>query len=256
MKQFRNALSGINYNKQPDSNIVNQIKQKQEFIKKNCSNNEENTKKKISEMIELSGNYSVSLNENHIDLIVRHNDKPVAIFEVKAPANKNEMIQPGNLNKKAFHEIMLYLLEMRKQGQVPLYAVITNGISWYVFPAELLLLYIDTDIKNFDIRTALELPTDTVRLPFNRQTTLHKKDKYKVLEQYLDNEKEFFAQCAKDILSFNSPKDIAVFLSEDILAGQYNPNIGNVLNDNFYKELLYIFGLEEKKKNGKKGEYK
>ena len=252
MKELKNFLKTINYKKQPDSNLVKEIRQKQDYIKKNCLNNEEDAKKKIDEIVELSGHYTTVPNNNRIDLTVKYNNEPVAIFEVKAPGNKSEMISPSDINRKALYETIINLLEMRERGEFPLYVIITNGIVWYVMSAEALLFYLDTEIKNPDIRTALGLTNNRQTLPFSKQVNFNKKDKYRILSQYLGKEVDFLTQCLKNIFFFSKPKDVSTFLSEDILAQQYNPNAGNELNNDFYKELLYIFGLKEEKKGSKK----
>jgi len=251
VKDLSSFLKKINYKKQPDSNLVVEIKQKQNYIKNNCPNNEEETKAKISDMIKSAGNYTTVLNKNRVDLTIKHNNKPVAIFEVKAPKNSNEMISLGGINRKALHEIIINLLETQERGDLPLYAVITNGMQWYVISSESLLLFI-SEIENPYLRNALGLSSGKGQtLPFPQQLDL-KKDKYIVLSQYLKNETDFLMQCAKNMLIFSKPEDVALFLSEDVFAGQYNPNVGNKLNSDFYGELLYIFGLKEVKRENKK----
>jgi len=252
VQNLSSFLKKINYKKQPDSNLVTEIKQKQDYIKNNCPNNEEDAKKRIDEMIESSGHYTTILNDNRIDLTVKHNNKPVAIFEVKSPKNRSEMISLSNINRKALHEIIINLLEMQEREELPLYVVITNGIEWYAMYTETLLLYLDIEIKSPDIRIALDLTNNKQVLPFYKQSSLNKKDKYYVLSQYLGSEVNFLAKCTKSIFVFYKPEDIAVFLSEDILAGQYNPNVNNKLNSDFYSALLYIFGLKEVKEASKK----
>ena len=47
-------------------------------------------------------------------------------------------------------------------------------------------------------------------------------------------------------------QNIYKLLSSDTLLKEFNPNDANSLNKDFYNELLYILGLEEKKDKSKK----
>ena len=100
MKALRDFLKAINYKKQPESSLVEKIRQKQDYIKENRSGNEENTKKKIDEMIELSGHYTAVPGNNRIDLTVNYNDKPVAVFEIVHKLYKNIKIRRLNYGYK------------------------------------------------------------------------------------------------------------------------------------------------------------
>ena len=247
MKSLSKALRSINYQKKPDVKVVHLIEQKQDYIKNISPNNEQEIKAKIKEVLNSMGYNNVKLEP--IDLSVyNENGSPIAIFEFKSLKNTNEMIDNRSLAKKAFWEILLNFQEERsKERGIPLWAVITNGIQWYAIQGSELskkLVY----IKHDDVKNVLGI-SDRMHLNF---TPDRRKEKYKILNQYASKETDFLTRCRDSMITFSRPEDIAVFLSKDILADQYNPNLGNELNSDFYSELLYIFGLKEVKKKGKK----
>ena len=64
-------------------------------------------------------------------------DKPQVLFEVKRPANLQEMFSDGNPNSKALHELILYHLRERFEGNnLELkHLAITNVRELYLFDA-------------------------------------------------------------------------------------------------------------------------
>jgi adenine-specific DNA-methyltransferase len=175
------------------------------------------------------------------------------IIEAKRPTNTSEMISPNNLNRKAFHELILYYLDERNRaGNNELKKlVVTNIHEWYIIDAN----YFDKHIyRNTQIK--------------------------KLYNTYLNDKKDnpfFYEEVSKiiskiegdipciyfDIREYNTilrnnkkddDKELSALLK--ILSPQHllkvaTPNDGNSLNEKFYKELLHIIGLEEAKENGK-----
>ena len=73
------------------------------------------------------------------DLVI-HNGKNRAstvgvIIETKRPTNKWEMITPGEINAKAFHELLLYYLRERiTNGNLEMRnLIVTNIYEWFIF---------------------------------------------------------------------------------------------------------------------------
>ncbi|MGC8729742.1 MAG: hypothetical protein ACP5SD_10830, partial [Elusimicrobiales bacterium] len=85
-------------------------------------------------------------------------------------------------------------------------------------------------------------------LPFKSK----KEDFYGNIKTFLSDHPDVLKSFADNCLYASTPQEIYFFLSPDILLNQYNPNVGNTLNKDFYNELLYIFGLEEKEEKNKK----
>jgi len=64
---------------------------------------------------------------------------PGVLIEVKKPGNKTEMVQPDNLNVKAFQELVLYYLRERITGRnlEIRHLIATDVYEWYIFDATL-----------------------------------------------------------------------------------------------------------------------
>ncbi len=197
--------------------------------------------------------------QERIDLIIRKGkaktDNAVVLFEAKK-SNSSDMITPDNLNKKAFHEMILYFMRERLGG--------------------------NTDIKHLIINTQTEFfifnSRDFERLFYNN--TQFKKD----FEAFNKGEKTdsktdfFYKEIAKNHLG-NFDADISVtyfdlndykpllssnddaqqkklvllykIFSPEFLFNKPLKNDNNSLNKEFYNELLHIIGLHETKENNK-----
>jgi adenine-specific DNA-methyltransferase len=174
------------------------------------------------------------------------------IIEAKRPKNKVEMISFEDLNRKAFHELILYYFDERikhKNSNLK-YLIITNVLDWYII-----------DVNNFEEKIFNKKLKDEYENCKNDE----KKNPYfyeeaKNIITSIDYElpcihfniKEY-AEFAKNDTSANSKKIINLYkiLSPNYLLKQQLPNNSNKLNDNFYKELLHIIGVEELPEGGK-----
>ncbi len=190
--------------------------------------------------------------QSGIDLAIVLNHQPVVIVEAKMP-NSRDMITTQDLNKKSFHEAVLYFMRERSRDNTRLFhIVITDFYSWFVFDAKDFdrFFWRNSAIKKlFDVHTNPSFLGDTTA------------EFYKALEAELPKQKsDLFTQESIDCAYFNlqakhSEKErIAIYklLSADCLLKAFNPNDANSLNREFYNELLYILGLEESKDKGKK----
>ncbi len=184
------------------------------------------------------------------DLVIKENEKTDSntnvIIELKKSKNEKELITKDDLNKKSFHEIVLYYLYERivKKNSFVTKGIITDGYEWYLFDSSELLNKIcnKREVVNFFNNWYFK-KTDSSK------TQLF----YDFIETYL-NENEGVIKCeyfdlrtikGEEIVSF-----IKYFSPFNILKEDYS-NDSNSLNKNFYFELLHILGLEEQKKNGK-----
>ena len=77
--------------------------------------------------------------KDKIDLVI-YNDKTSkssagVLFEVKKSSNTGEMITKSDLNKKAFHELMLYYLRERiEEKNIDIkFIIATNIYEWFIF---------------------------------------------------------------------------------------------------------------------------
>lgn len=187
-----------------------------------------------------------------IDLAIMQGITPTVLIEAKMP-NSNDMITEGNLNKKSFHQAVLYFMNERvKNNKTLFHIVITDFNNWFIF-----------DAKDFD------------RLFWNN-SRIRKLHEALITQALLgDRTEDFYTDLAKELpnlkkdlfepelidcahfnihVKLNEKEEIAIYklLSADCLVKTFNPNDANSLNKEFYNELLYILGLEETKKDGKR----
>lgn len=192
------------------------------------------------------------IGQSGIDLTITRDGRPAVIIEAKLPDSR-EMITSEDLNKKAFHEAVLYFMRERKRGNDCLFHVIvTDFYNWFVFDAK------DFEAnfwKNSPIKQLFETHSNPSLLG---DTT---SEFYSALEAELPKQKSDGLapkeiECAHLNLKLKrSEKELVALyklLSADCLLKNFNPNDANSLNGHFYNELLYILGLEESKDGGKK----
>jgi len=234
LHQYRHDLNGQVSSKQTEPNIVTNA-----------------LKPFVDSLGYVSKAHSQS-GQSGIDLAVMQNNQPAVIIEAKLP-NSRDMITPQDLNRKAFHEAILYFMRERARGNAQLFhIIITDFNNWFVFDAKQFdyLFWRNPSIRKcFDTYTSPTLLGDTTA------------EFYKALEAELPNQKtdlitEESIECAHfDLRTSHSERELVAIcklLSSDCLLKTFNPNDANSLNREFYNELLYILGLEESKEKGKK----
>ncbi|WRA39103.1 Eco57I restriction-modification methylase domain-containing protein [Helicobacter pylori] len=174
-------------------------------------------------------------------------DKEVQVLiEVKALNKKTEFPKnKENLLSKAFCQMVLYFLEERKKekNNSLKHTIICNAHEFFLFDCkDLLFLNEDKRIKKFYKNYAQKEGTDPSKPQF-----------YKDLEQYL--QKDFQGELRYTYFNLNDDfKELPLIyqvLSQEVLLKQKKTLDANTLNKDFYEELLYILGLEEKNEKGK-----
>ena len=196
------------------------------------------------------------------DLVI-HNGKDTkssvgVIVEAKKPANKSEMLHTGNINTKAFQELILYYLRERitlKNLEIK-YLIVTNIHEWFIFDAQLferLFAHNKTLVKQFT-------DFEEKRLSDTRTDFFYKE----IAEPFINTIEAEITFTHFDIRDFDKPlrnadkqddnKLIALYklLSPEHLLKLPFANDSNSLDKSFYTELLHIIGLEETKEGGKK----
>ncbi len=187
----------------------------------------------------------------HVDKTT--NSAVAVIIEAKRPTNVLEMISAENPNKKALHELILYYLDERHQTQnfELKRLIITNINEWFVIDANEFdkHIYNNTQIKNL----------------YKTYTNDHKNNPffYQEIEKIIskldiDMPCVYFNIKSYDTILRNNNKEddkelIALYklLSPEYLLKITDKNDSNSLNEQFYRELLHILGLEEAKTEGK-----
>jgi adenine-specific DNA-methyltransferase len=262
MEFYTKYLKALRYNKAPNEKVLEKIDKLYNKLQSELSEYSRREIKlsiEINKLLEIYDRYNIEPEETNIDIVIKEKGNPnkiLAIFECKHPNNNTEMVSQDNFNKKAFHEIITNLFYLYKNKKpLPDYLVITNFLQWYIFKTN----HIFSELIGEEIiRRTFILDAQAV-LPFDNLT---KKRIYENLEHYFNTDKgkevlsRLKSKCLFIILDKNFKfeefkKSLAIFLSPDILLKEFDPNKGNPLKKDFYNELLYIFGLQEKQINNK-----
>ncbi|WP_350284631.1 TaqI-like C-terminal specificity domain-containing protein [uncultured Croceitalea sp.] len=180
------------------------------------------------------------------------------IIEAKNAKNNSEMVSIENLNKKAFHELLLYFLRERiTKGNLEVKnLIITNLFEWFIFDAnsfEKGFVANKSFVKKFkDFEAGNLSGTNTdffyneIAKPFMAEYQGSFSFVYFDLRKY---EKIVRNDDSKDDLKLVS---LFKVLSPEHLLKLPFENDSNSLDKKFYTELLHIIGLTEVKKGSKK----
>lgn len=185
-----------------------------------------------------------------IDSAIIKDDKTLAFFEFKRPTNSNEMIQLHNINKRALHEAVFYYLGERiNNANLDLKKIIiTDTINWFIFDSQ--------DFGRIFYNSLNKIYKDFI----DSKLAIYKNEEFfsQVVQPFFENKKEeldyiYFNldEICKKKNNLTEIKFLYKVFNPDFLMKEYNPQDTNVLNKNFYNELLYIMGLKEKSEQNK-----
>ncbi|MCI7765718.1 Eco57I restriction-modification methylase domain-containing protein [Helicobacter sp.] len=207
------------------------------------SESEEFQKNLIADFLKQAFSYPKINTKHKIDLAIYEDDEVKTFFEVKSIANKSEFPKSTqSLDSKALYEALLYYIREQNEGNNNLKCILLCNVeSFYLISA-----------KEFE------------KLSQNKE--LQKAYKNVDKKQGNDTSTKKFYQKAQEILSTLDMemtfthfgiKDTELVLlyqvfSPHLLLGYKTHIDSNVLNQNFYEELLYILGLEETKDGANK----
>ena len=193
------------------------------------------------------------------DLVIGNGEKVAdsvaVIIETKRPSNTAEMITSSNPNAKALHELVHYYMQERKNGNDELkYLVITNCYEWYLFDA---VDFENIFYKNQEFRNNYE-NWDTKQKVDNTTVSLYEnirnfidKNVAELKATYFDLRDYEAALNSHDSENLSQLINLYKIFSPEHLLKKPFANDSNTLNKEFYNELLYILGLEEKSENNK-----
>ncbi|MEO6758370.1 MAG: hypothetical protein ABIO24_02870, partial [Saprospiraceae bacterium] len=185
-------------------------------------------------------------------------DPAGVILEVKRPGNRNEMISAARPNGKALHELLRYYLNERQQGgnREIKRLIVTNIDEWFLFDAADFEKHIYSNaglLKRYDDWREGRLGAGStdwfykeIAAPFFEKELPSLDCTHFRLDDYAT------AAENRDDADDDSLLDLYKVLSPEHLLKKPFANDTNSLNKQFYDELLYILGLEEFKKDGKK----
>jgi len=195
------------------------------------------------------------------DLVIhngRTSNSPVGvIIETKKPGSKTEMMRQGQLNTKAFQELLLYFLRERyiNKNLELKHLIATDIFTWYIFDVQQISKLV-TENKNL---VKLFTEFEEKRLSETGTEFFYLKIAYPFIES-VKNEIEYTRFDIRDYEKIfrNTNKDedrklIAIYklLSPEHLLKLPFINDSNTLDRKFYTELLHILGLQEIKKGNR-----
>lgn len=231
----------------PNTNYPNQEQLKafetafNAFLETNQQENENHQNDAFNDLLKGVFKYKVKPIKRIDSAILNENNKVEVIIEFKALKNPNEFIKKGDLNVKAFHESLLYYLTERKEGNNNLKHLILATIKeLYIIDANEFKVF----NKDKEIEKAFENCHD------KKGNDTHTKAFYDVCQKRL-NELDHSLKYHHIPLKKENLALIYQALSPNFLLKIPKYSDANTLNKDFYEELLYILGLEEKNEKGK-----
>jgi len=176
---------------------------------------------------------------------------PIALVEMKKPSEKTDMITKESLNRKALHELIFYYLsEFLGEGHnnAIRFLIASNGYDWFIFEESLFRRL----FTNKKFKQEYEKVNPNEPKLYKERT----KEFYSYVAKEIENEHLiddisciYFSLKDWDKMSDRKLSTICKLLSPYFLLGKRRRDT-NDMNDAFYKELLYIIGLEEKSEKG------
>ncbi len=192
------------------------------------------------------------------------------IIETKAPSSKKEMISQDNLQAKSMYQCLLYYLQERinNENNDLKHIIITNFYEWFIFDATDFekLFYENNELKKeFENWNSKKKTSQTTNLFYNeiapkyiKQVETHSSASLqytyfdiKDVNANIKNVKTHIDKTKMETHCRASLQLYKIFSPEFLLKKSFT-NDSNTLDNKFYYELLYIIGLEEQKKGGKK----
>ncbi len=211
------------------------------FLETNPQENENHQNGAFNDLLKGVFKYKVKPTKRIDSAILNENNEVEVIIEFKALKNPNEFIKKGDLNVKAFHESLLYYLTERKEGNNNLKHLILATIKeLYIIDANEFEVF----NKDKEIKKAFENCHD------KKGNDPHTEAFYDACQKHL-NELDHSLKYHHISLKKENLALIYQALSPNFLLKIPKYSDANTLNKDFYEELLYILGLEEKNEKGK-----
>ena len=254
---------------------IDKIDEKKDLVKKFYDENHLNEKESnivinnlLKELFYDEKNYIVSEKDgfNHqkglIDLSIKDKNREIPkneiLIEIKKP-NDHDMINRNDFYKKSFYQALYYYLSDKKENNNKSeikYLIITDSIKWFF-------------IKTTDLEDTIFDKQDANQKEIYFRLTNDNTDKcYEEIKKYIEkinvkitNDSSLFDYGKNaelpftffhlgDIINQNDNDKLELFIkciSDANLLNKVDILEKNTLNQKFYKELLYIIGLEEVK---------
>ncbi|WP_437342097.1 type IIG restriction enzyme/methyltransferase [Helicobacter pylori] len=206
---------------------------------------EEFQKNEINKFLKNAYGYDCNTRKK-VDSAIRVDREVRVLIEVKALNNRNEF--PKNRENplsKAFCQMVFYFLKEIENNNSLKHAIICNAHEFFLFDCKDLLNLFQNH------KRITKLHEDCTK---KEGTDSKTKRFYSDLEEYLKKDFKGELRYTHFNLSSYDPKELPLIyqvLSQEVLLKQRKTLDANTLNKDFYEELLYILGLEEKNDKGK-----
>ncbi|MCL9820317.1 Eco57I restriction-modification methylase domain-containing protein [Helicobacter sp. 14348-15] len=207
------------------------------------SESEEFQKNLIADFLKQAFSYPKINTKHKIDLAIYEDDEVKTFFEVKSIANKSEFPKSTqSLDSKALYEALLYYMREQNEGNNNLKCILLCNVeSFYLINAK--------EFEKLSQNKELQKAYKNVDKKQGNDTSTKKfYQKAQEILSTLDMEMTFTHFGIKD----TEPVLLYQVFSPHLLLGYKTHIDSNVLNQNFYEELLYILGLEETKDGANK----
>ncbi|WP_367706294.1 class I SAM-dependent DNA methyltransferase [Helicobacter pylori] len=223
-----------NFEKEINSLLENAPRQDDEEFQKN----------EINSFLKNTYGYRCNTHKK-VDSAIYVDGEVLVLIEVKALDKKTEFPKnKENPLSKAFCQMVLYFLEEIENNNSLKHTIICNVHEFFLFDCK--------DLRNLfqNHKRITKLHEDCTKKEGTDPST---KRFYSDLEEYLKKDFEGELRYTHFNLSddFKELPLIYQVLSQEVLLKQRKTLDANTLNKDFYEELLYILGLEEKNDKGK-----
>ena len=184
----------------------------------------------------LSGGFKYNCNtKGKIDLVIKYKNETHAIIETKNYDNKNEMIKDNDYYYKSFYQSVLYYYKSRKDLNKDLsvkHIIITDFYNLYLFLRnDFEFIAENKQIINFFNVKKIDIDSKDF---YNSSKTILEKINREVVGYKIN----LFEDNAELIYRFLSPYNICSLKAN---------NDFNIISNTFYREIIYMMGLEENK---------
>ncbi|ASJ22137.1 hypothetical protein BHAMNSH16_11025 [Brachyspira hampsonii] len=201
---------------------------------KNKGETEEHCKGILNKFLVNAFGYD-SNTKGKIDLVIKFDDNIKTIIETKNYNNTLEMIDDNNYNNKAFYQTILYYYKSRKNKDNKDFnidnIIITNFEKVYLFSKyDFEKLINDNQIVNY----------------FNENSKVKNETFYKICGGFLENINLEVIGYKIDLFNDDEVLIYRFFNSYNICSVKLGNDINSISNT-FYKEIIYMMGLEEDK---------
>ena len=182
---------------------------------------------------------------SEIDLALKKDSAVSVIIEAKKPESK-EIPSAENPNAKALHEAILYYFREREMGNLGIKSIVlTDFYRFFIIKSR---AFESVFYENPAFKKLYENFTAPNSL-FKGNTDEFYNESKRILDLSEIELNYFCIDLARifneNDFSFPSIKPIFKALNREFLLDEFSPNDANVLNERFYRELLYIMGLDE-----------